>query len=135
MNAFGGEDFVALPQSAPVSHRGDVIAGRVDGSTSMTVTVYLGRPDAVADVCAYAAGFGLDIDLTLAPEAVRLTGSVAAIEQCFRVQLFEVRTAGGATAIEPDGAVRLPAAFAKDVVAVLGLDTRPIARRRDEDTD
>ena len=135
MSRPGDEELVALPQSAPEPHAGDVVAGRVDASRSMTATVYLGRAEAVAGVAEYAAGFGLNVDLALAPDAVRLTGPVTAIEQCFGVQLFEVHTAGGVTAIVSDGAARVPAAFAKDVVAVLGLDTRPVARRRDDSTD
>ena len=138
MNAHNGdEELVVLPQTAPAPHAGDIVVGRVDGATSMTVTAYFGDPagsDAVSAVAEYAARFGLSADLSLAPQAVRLTGPVTALERCFGVTVSEVQTARGVRAIVPDAAVRLPAALAKNVVAVLGLDTRPVAHRRDEGT-
>jgi hypothetical protein len=129
------DDLVALPESAPALHAGDVAVGHVDGSMSMTATVYLAGAGAVDGVTKRAAESGLTVDLALAPDAVRVSGPATAIEHCFGVHLSKVRTADGTTAIVPDGAVLVPAAIAKDVVAVLGLDTRPAAQRRDGGTD
>lgn len=79
----------------------------------------------------YATQCGLRVLPGPAPEAIRLSGPVSAVEDCFGVHLIKWRTADGTDAVAPDGPVYVPRSVAGDVVAVLGLDTRPVARRRD----
>lgn len=107
----------------------------------MTVTVYLRRPESadgqvgtvtpavVEAVREHARGCGLRVDPSVAPEAVRLSGPVSAVERCFGVRFVRWRTPGGTQAVAPDGPVQVPRALAGGVLAVLGLDTRPVARR------
>lgn len=138
------EDLVALPESVPQPRPGEQPAGRPDPSEQMTVTIYLRlpetdpaagppapSPDAVRGAEEHARRCGLTVQPGLAPEAVRVSGPVEAIERCFGVRLALWRAADGSTGLAPEGPVLVPRALAGDVVAVLGLDTRPVARRSD----
>ncbi|TWP38220.1 protease pro-enzyme activation domain-containing protein [Leekyejoonella antrihumi] len=129
----------------PEPRPGDQPAGRPDPAARLTVTIYLKLPDTgvpevstavvpspevVMALADRASGCGLTVEAGVAPEAVRLSGAVSAVECCFGVRLTKWRTAEGPLSLVPDGPVRLPRTLAGHVVAVLGLDTRPVAHRR-----
>jgi kumamolisin len=79
---------------------------------------------------AFAKEFGLTVEKdTPKPErrTVLLTGSVAAMQKAFGVELKHT-TVDGATYRVRQGGIHLPASLSKIVVAVLGLDNRPQAK-------
>jgi kumamolisin len=63
-----------------------------------------------------------------AMRTVRVTGTVEAMQRAFDVSLASYRSAGGATYRARSGVIRVPDWLAPAVVAVLGLDTRPVVR-------
>jgi hypothetical protein len=144
-----GSDRVALGDGPPDRRPGDEPAGRPDPGEPITVTVYLRMrpeggdhasesvslgqppPETAEAVMEYVRGCGLTVEPSLAPEAIRLSGPVSAVERCFGVRLTRWHTAEGGQALVPDGPVYLPRSLVSEVVAVLGLDTRPIAQRHE----
>jgi len=79
---------------------------------------------------AFAKEFSLTVEKgTPKPErrTVLLTGSVAAMQKAFGVELKHA-TVDGATYRVRQGGIHLPASLSKIVVAVLGLDNRPQAQ-------
>ena len=144
-----GSDRVALSDGAPDRRPGDEPAGRPNPAEPITVAVYLRMrpeggddadesvspgqpaPGAAEAVMEYARRCGLTVEPSVAPEAIRLSGPVSAVERCFGVRLARWRTARGGEGLAPDGPVYLPRSLASEVVAVLGLDTRPIAQRHE----
>jgi len=79
---------------------------------------------------AFAKEFGLTVERdTPKPErrTVLLTGSVAAMQKAFGVELKHA-TVDGATYRVREGGIRIPTSLSKIVVAVLGLDNRPQAK-------
>src|ERR1700712_4897897 len=81
-------------------------------------------------VRAFASEYGLTIEKdTPTPErrAVLLSGSVAAMQKAFGVELKKV-TAKGDTFQVREGAISIPSELAGVVIAVLGLDNRPQAQ-------
>jgi kumamolisin len=79
---------------------------------------------------AFAKEFGLTVERdTPKPErrTVLLTGSVAAMQKAFGVELKHA-TVDGATYRVREGGIHIPASLGKIVVAVLGLDNRPQAQ-------
>ncbi|MGA1983164.1 MAG: S53 family peptidase [Acidobacteriaceae bacterium] len=79
---------------------------------------------------AFAKEFGLAVERdTPKPErrTVLLTGSVAAMQKAFGVELKHA-TVDGAPYRVRQGGIHLPASLSKIVVAVLGLDNRPQAK-------
>ena len=79
---------------------------------------------------AFAKEFGLTVEKgTPKPErrTVLLTGSAAAMQKAFGVELKKA-TVDGATYRVREGGIHLPASLSKIVVAVLGLDNRPQAK-------
>ena len=87
-------------------------------------------PVALKAVRAFARQFALTIEAGT-PEpgrrGVRLTGSVATMQEAFGVKL-EQQKVGGATYRVRQGPIELPIALEGLVEAVLGLDSRPQAR-------
>ncbi len=87
-------------------------------------------PVALKAVRAFAREFGLTVEPGT-PEpgrrGVRLSGSIAAMQQAFGVTL-EQQVQDGATYRVRQGAIHLPAELEGLVEAVLGLDSRPQAR-------
>ena len=79
---------------------------------------------------AFAKEFGLTVERdTPKPErrTVLLTGSVAAMQKAFGVELGHA-TVDGTTYRVREGGIHIPASLSKIVVAVLGLDNRPQAK-------
>jgi len=87
-------------------------------------------PAAVQLVRAFAKEFGLTVEKdTPKPErrTLKLTGTVAAMQQAFAVSLTQ-KTLDGIVYRVREGSIRLPAGLIGAVEAVLGLDNRPQAK-------
>ena len=82
-------------------------------------------PEDLRRITAFAAGYGLSVvEEDPARRAVRVAGTVAQMDAAFGVKL---RSDGRHLFYE--GTLTVPAALADIVVAVLGLDQRPVAAR------
>jgi kumamolisin len=124
--------------------------GRIDASESITVSLYLkpkaapasnaqqpraalrqARESAHADDCAavlaYAAEQGLKVvEENPARRLVKLHGPISAIEQAFGTELHQY-ACDGQSCRGREGPLHLPTSLVDCVIAVLGLDTSPIA--------
>jgi kumamolisin len=117
-----------------IVRRKNQIASRTLGKTRVTraefARTYAADPADLKLVRAFAKEFGLTVVKT-SNEAVRrtmqLTGTVAAMQKAFGVQL-KVATMDGKQCRIREGAIQLPAGLVPVIVAVLGLDTRPQAK-------
>ncbi len=110
------------------------IAPRTLGKTRFTraeyTSTYGADPADLKQVRAFAKEFGLTVVKTpneAARRTVQLTGTVAAMQKAFGVQL-KVATMDGEQCRVREGAIQLPASLVPVIVAVLGLDTRPQAK-------
>ncbi|MDH6247759.1 choice-of-anchor D domain-containing protein [Mycobacterium sp. OTB74] len=91
--------------------------------------LYGSAPDEVELVASFATERGLRVvEASPARRSVQLTGSVAQIDSAFGIELSIYRR-GSQVYRGHDGPVRLPSAVAEVVVAVFGLDNRPLAAR------
>lgn len=143
-------------QSLAGSHRdppADMhLKGRVDGDEPITVSLYLkpaegmtGNAPALTDraglltargtqhaediaaISTFAATCGLKVAQSdPARRLIRLTGTAAALEQAFGTQLHHYES-HGRTCRGRHGTLQVPASLADRIIAILGLDTRPIA--------
>jgi kumamolisin len=92
---------------------------------------YGADPAALDDAAATLAGYGLQIlDKDPKTRSIKLAGTVQAMEQAFRVKLMHYKHARGNFRGRL-GPVNVPAALGGIVEAVLGLDDRPVAKRRE----
>ncbi|WP_375382821.1 protease pro-enzyme activation domain-containing protein [uncultured Sphingomonas sp.] len=144
-----------LPGSDRAAHHDMRAAGRVAGGDPITVSVYL-RPEStgpvaaeapaavhsratlrqvreeaqaanIAAVTAFAAAAGLDvIEVDAAQRRMQLRGSASAMEAAFGTELHHYER-DGASYRGREGTLSLPADVAEHVLAVLGLDTTPVA--------
>ncbi|MGH2512838.1 MAG: protease pro-enzyme activation domain-containing protein [Candidatus Limnocylindrales bacterium] len=88
------------------------------------------RPDDLSAVRAFARAFGLRVERAdRAARTISLAGTADAFERAFRVRLARYEH-GSAIYRGHSGPIQLPVALAESVVAVLGLDERPAAKRR-----
>ncbi|WP_217429757.1 protease pro-enzyme activation domain-containing protein, partial [Sphingomonas bacterium] len=144
-----------LPGSEHAAPRGVQASGRVVGSDLITVSVYLRpeqsepvaadaapvvhsratlrhvRDDAqaanIAAVTAFAAEAGLNvIEADAARRRVQLRGTASALEAAFGTELHRYER-DGATYRGRLGTLSVPADVADSILAVLGLDTSPVA--------
>jgi hypothetical protein len=91
--------------------------------------LYGSAPDEVERVSAFATERGLQVvEANPARRSVQLTGRIAQIDTAFGIELSIYRR-GSQVYRGYDGPVRLPTAVAEVVVAVFGLDDRPLAAR------
>jgi hypothetical protein len=91
--------------------------------------LYGAAQEEVELVAAFATERGLRVvEASPARRSVQLTGSIAQIDDAFGIELSIYRR-GSQTHRGYDGRVRLPAPVAEVVVAVFGLDNRPLAAR------
>jgi kumamolisin len=91
---------------------------------------YAADPSDIKQVHAFAKQFGLTVVKGIAElqrRTVQLTGTVAAMQKAFGVELKHA-TVDGATCRIREGGIHLPDSLAPIVIAVLGLDDRPQAK-------
>jgi hypothetical protein len=129
---------VTLEGSEPPLRAEDRRLGRAPADTVLTISIYLkpGRegiaaPATDADVrrvTSFLERNGLQV-LSVEPEGrvIRASGGREQIEAAFGVGLAAYERDGGRY-VSPDGPLSVPADAAPVVQAVLGLDTRPLAR-------
>jgi hypothetical protein len=126
-------DRVALDGSETPSPIGQP-AGDPDPGEVFTVSVYLvDAPGARSpqDVGEYfSRRYGLKIESTDdASRRVQISGTVRELERAFGVKLQQ-RTFERTRFVTYEGSIRIDADVAPSIMAVLGLDRRPIARPR-----
>ncbi|HEY7389645.1 MAG TPA: protease pro-enzyme activation domain-containing protein [Bryobacteraceae bacterium] len=81
-------------------------------------------------VIAFAQSYGLTIvESNAVRRTVRVSGTVSQMESAFGITLRSCET-GGRSYTCYDGVLSIPAALEGIVVAVLGLDQRPVTRHR-----
>jgi kumamolisin len=87
-------------------------------------------PEDVARVEAFAKRYGLQVTKTnLASRSLTVKGTLGDLEKAFGLELRSY-SSGGAVFRGRSGSISLPADVAPAVIGVFGLDTRPVARRR-----
>ena len=86
----------------------------------------------LAKVEGFAHEHGLEVvESSAARRTVRLAGRALDVATAFGVQLFQERLPDGTTVHGYEGEISLPAELTDVVQGIFGLDTHPIARRRD----
>lgn len=100
-----------------------LLAGTYDPAQTKPADIAASPAD-VAAVVSFAESHRLEVvSVDPAARTVRVAGSIDDIEKAFGI------TAGGAAGLEYRGPMKLPGQLDEIVIAVLGLDRRPIARR------
>lgn len=151
------ETRVAVPGSNKAAPAGAAISGTLSDTEHLSVTVVLGRKNqaepqahafaAPADREAFASAHGAEpahvdlveqfahshgltvVDSSAAKRRVILSGTVAAMRSAFGVQLHCYKShETGKTFRGRTGTISIPTELAGSVMAVLGLDNRPVAK-------
>lgn len=85
-------------------------------------------PASLKAVKAFAKEFGLSVEhVHPGGRTIHLSGSAAAVQKAFGVELRQMKTDGGTFRVR-EGAICLPEELSEHVQAVLGLDNRPQAK-------
>lgn len=132
------EPRVEIPGSEPPHSAGAHALDAADPSREITVTVML-RREAPEQTCAsrqdlealrrFAQHYGLTVvDEKPAARTVHLRGTVREMDTAFGTQLREFQDAQGHRYLSYGGPLSVPQSLAPIVMAVLGLDQRPITR-------
>ena len=118
------------PESGTPARVDAILRGQAPALSREEAAASLGAdPADVERVTAFADTEGLTIiETNLARRSVRVSGTVAQMESAFSVRL-QLCEAGGREYICYEGALSIPAELEGIIVAVLGLDQRPVARR------
>jgi kumamolisin len=91
-------------------------------------------PEDVEAARVFAEQHGIKIlDADAATRRVRIEGAAKQMEDAFGVQIGTAEDASGHRFITYKGAITLPSQLSNIVVAVLGLDQRPVARHAGPD--
>ncbi len=86
-------------------------------------------PNDMAAVCAFAQHYGLTIlQENLETRVVRVQGTAEQMDEAFGVMLCYVTDQKGDRYVSYEGPLSVPQSISKAVVAVLGLDQRPVAK-------
>jgi kumamolisin len=114
-------------------HDSGVAAALLSGKVvSVTDSVSGADESAMQGVEAFVRANGLSIEESdSAKRMVVVTGSVSQMSRAFGVTLGQFVLPDGTSHISYDGEITLPSEIARHVMAVLGLDTRPVARTKD----
>jgi kumamolisin len=117
---------LVLRQSAAAAQAGQQLLA---GSTNVPAATTMAEPNEVNAVCAFAQHYGLTIlDENFQSRLVKVQGNAEQMDEAFGVKLCHCINAQGQEYLSYMGQISLPATVAPYVTAVLGLDTRPIAR-------
>ena len=118
------------PESGAPARVDGILRGQAPALSREEAAASLGAdPADVERVTAFAAAEGLTIiETKLARRSVRIAGTVPQMEAAFGVRL-RLCKAGGREYICYEGTLSIPAELEGIIVAVLGLDQRPVARR------
>jgi kumamolisin len=86
----------------------------------------------LAKVETFAKEHGLEVvESSEARRTVRLAGRATGVAKAFGVELVQERLADGSTVRGYEGEISLPSELKDVIQGVFGIDTHPIARRRD----
>jgi len=134
------EQRVEIPGSEPPHPTEARSWTAADPNREITVTVMLPRqapeqtcakPQDLEAIRRFAQQYGLTVvDEKPAARTVHLRGTVREMDAAFGTQLGEFQAAHGHQYLSYDGPLSVPQPLAGAVLAVLGLDQRPIARHR-----
>ena len=95
---------------------------------------YAGDPACFDSLREFAKLYGLSVDessSSLSRRTLVVRGRASAMEEAFGVKLVSYTSPDGHTVFHaPEGAVHVPGKYASMIEAVLGLDSRPIAKPR-----
>ncbi|MGI8989981.1 MAG: protease pro-enzyme activation domain-containing protein [Bryobacteraceae bacterium] len=106
----------------------DLLAGRYDYSKRAPAGA---DPSSLQAVESLARAHGLTIvDSSAAERRVTVRGTAAQMGEVFGTNLSWFESAGGRKYLSYEGAITVPAEIAPNVLAVLGLDQRPVAAPR-----
>ena len=98
-------------------------------------SMYGASPESIERVRAFAAANGLEIVASNpAARTVVLRGRAGDLSAAFGVRLQRYASQAGTDFHAPDTEPRVPAELVGDVEAVLGLDSRPVARHHQAQT-
>lgn len=138
------EQRAEIPGSEPPHPAGARSWTAADPNREVTVTVMLRReapertgagPQELDAIRSFAQQYGLTVvDQKPAARTVHLRGTVREMDAAFGTQLREFQDAHGHRYLSYDGPLSVPQPLAGIVMAVLGLDQRPIARHRSSAT-
>lgn len=118
------------PASAASERVDAILRGQAPALSREEAAASLGAdPADVERVTAFATAQGLTIiEASLARRSVRVAGTAAQMEEAFAARL-RLCESGGREYICYEGTLSIPAELEGIIVAVLGLDQRPVARR------
>jgi len=118
------------PDSGSSGRLDAILRGEAPAMSREEAAASLGAdPEDFDRVMAFAAAEGLSVvESNLARRSLRVAGTVALLEAAFGTRLRS-REIDGGVYICYEGALSIPAELDGIVVAVLGLDQRPVARR------
>jgi kumamolisin len=99
------------------------------GARNVPVTSTMADTNEVAAVSSFAQHYGLTIlDENFETRIVRVEGNAQQMDEAFGIELCRCRDDKGNHYLTYMGAITVPASISQYVIAVLGLDQRPIAR-------
>lgn len=123
-DAFVRATIVLRPRDSGVAEA--LLSGKYDPAAHHATGADRNR---LAAVEAFARASGLTVEESDAPgRRVVVSGSVSAMQSAFGVRFGQFKSSNGVNHLSYDGEISLPSDIAPDVLAVLGLDSRPIAR-------
>jgi kumamolisin len=106
----------------------DLLSGKYDSATRAASGASEGAMAAVEE---FARENGLSIEESdPAARTIVVSGSANQMSRAFGVSLGQFVSPDGARHLSYEGSITLPTQIAEHVLAVLGLDTRPVARSR-----
>ena len=138
------EQRVEIPGSEPPHSAEARFLAAADPDREVTVTLILRREapeptgagsQGTEAIRSFAQQYGLTVvDEKPAARTVHLRGTVQEMDAAFGTQLHDFQDAQGHRYLSYDGPLSIPQSLAPTVMAVLGLDQRPIARHRSSGT-
>jgi kumamolisin len=117
---------LVLRQSAAAAQAGQQL---LSGSQNVSPAASMADPNEVNAVVAFAQHYGLTLlDENFQGRTVKVQGNAQQMDEAFGVKLCRCENVKGEQYITYMGSISLPGDIAPYVTAVLGLDTRPVAR-------
>jgi kumamolisin len=108
-----------------------LLSGRSQPLSQSEAAAVIGAdPEDLEAVRAFAERYGLKIvDENAATRTIRVRGTVEQIDEAFAVRLGWFPAPDGQSHLSYEGTISVPEQVAGVIMAVLGLDQRPVARR------
>ncbi len=119
------------PASAGASNAGEQLLSGTQPQLSkeQAIQKISADPNDMAAVCAFAQHYGLTIlEKNLETRVVRVQGTAQQMDEAFGIMLCYVTDKKGDRYVSYEGPISIPKSISEIVVAVLGLDQRPVAK-------